>query len=373
MLVGVKNYGKDQLRSLMYTENDVNDLAAVLKDGGYKRVMLLTQAEAAARGDNDLMPTARNVRRQLTAILDDRKPGDSVLVAFSGHGVQFRDQKDSYFCPMDAELDDLKTLISLGEVYQGLESCSAGVKVLLVDACRNDPQAEASKAVEKVKLESVTRPQAERPPGGVAALFSCSEGQKSFESEKLGHGVFFHFVIEGLKGKAANKKDEVNLAGLAQYVQDEVPDAVKDVSTTARQRPQLVSNLSGSALLVRAGAGRSGEVIENTIGMKLAAIASGTFFMGSPADEKGRRDDEAQHEVEIARPFFIGCCPVSRGQFRQFVKAQREGFKTQPERNGGAGGYDLKSGAYDYGPKNYWEQSALRPGGRSPRGHGQLE
>jgi uncharacterized caspase-like protein len=216
MLVGVKKYGKDQLRSLIYTENDVNGLAAVLKDDGYKRVVLLTQAEAAAQGDNDLLPTARNVRRQLKAILDDRKPGDSVLVAFSGHGVQFRDQKDSYFCPMDAELDDLKTLISLSEVYQALETCPAGVKVLLVDACRNDPQADASKSVEKVKLESVTRPQAERPPGGVAALFSCSEGQRSFESDKLHQGVFFHYVIEGLKGKAANKKDDVNLASLAE-------------------------------------------------------------------------------------------------------------------------------------------------------------
>jgi len=40
LLVGVKNYDKDQLHSLQYTESDVNDLAAVLKDAGYKRVVL---------------------------------------------------------------------------------------------------------------------------------------------------------------------------------------------------------------------------------------------------------------------------------------------------------------------------------------------
>ncbi len=46
---------------------------------------------------------------------------------------------------------------------------------------------------------------APKPPGGVAALFSCSAGQRAFEHESLKHGVFFHHVLEGLGGKA---KDE---------------------------------------------------------------------------------------------------------------------------------------------------------------------
>src|SRR2546423_775876 len=95
LLVGVKNYDGDQLRSLKYTENDVNDLAGVLKDAGYKRVVVMTQAEAAAQSDKALLPTAANVRKQLAALLEERKPGDTVLIAFSGHGVQFRGQKDS--------------------------------------------------------------------------------------------------------------------------------------------------------------------------------------------------------------------------------------------------------------------------------------
>ena len=53
-----------------------------------------------------------------------------------------------------------------------------------------------------VDLVSVTRPLKKRPPGGVAALFSCSEGQVAYEDDDLKHGVFFHFVIQGLKGKA---------------------------------------------------------------------------------------------------------------------------------------------------------------------------
>ena len=52
-----------------------------------------------------------------------------------------------------------------------------------------------------VNLESVTRPQRTPPPGGVLAFFSCSEGEKAYEHSDLKHGVFFHYVIEGLRGE----------------------------------------------------------------------------------------------------------------------------------------------------------------------------
>ena len=112
-LVGVKSYKKDELRDLSYTENDINDLAGVLRDAGYRRVVLMTQAESAAQGDAELLPTARNVRRKRQGILEDRKPEDTVLIAFSRHGVQFKEEKDSYFCPMDAEIGDLVVVLPL--------------------------------------------------------------------------------------------------------------------------------------------------------------------------------------------------------------------------------------------------------------------
>ena len=40
-----------------------------------------------------------------------------MLVAFSGHGVQPHEEKGSYFCPLDAEVTNLKTLIPLAEMY----------------------------------------------------------------------------------------------------------------------------------------------------------------------------------------------------------------------------------------------------------------
>ena len=47
--------------------------------------------------------------------------------------------------------------------------------MLLADCCRNDPRLGISPAaVNKIKLESVTRPQRQKPPGGVATLFAAA-------------------------------------------------------------------------------------------------------------------------------------------------------------------------------------------------------
>ena len=48
--------------------------------------------------------------------------------------------------------------------------------------------------------------------------FAC----RSIEDDKLRHGIFFHFVLEGLKGKAKNEDNKVTWARLADYVTTQV-------------------------------------------------------------------------------------------------------------------------------------------------------
>jgi len=58
--------------------------------------------------------------------------------------------------------------------------------------------------------------------------------------------------------------------------------------------------------------------VENSIGMRLALIPPGAFLMGSPQGEAGRQhDDEAQHEVTITRPFYLGVFPVTQAEYRK--------------------------------------------------------
>src|SRR5439155_23142717 len=94
-------------------------------------------------------------------------------------------------------------------------------------------------------------PQSREKPGGVASFFSCSAGQFSYESDKLRRGLFFHFLIEGLKGQAADPKGQVTLESLAAYVKREmVDDQIKGlVGRDKVQTPHLVSDVRGNVAL----------------------------------------------------------------------------------------------------------------------------
>src|SRR4051812_8249009 len=49
--------------------------------------------------------------------------------------------------------------------------------------------------------------------------------------------------------------------------------------------------------------------------LELVRIDPGEFTMGSPADEKERYKDEAQHPVKITRPFYLGKYEVTQQQY----------------------------------------------------------
>ena len=155
--------------------------------------------------------------------------------------MQFKDEESVYFCPMDANLSERNTLISLEDVYGLLsdrQKCKAQTKILLVDACRNDPQSRLSKAGREIELEPAGVTQQPDPPGGVAAIFSCSRGEKSYEHPDLEHGIFANFVIEAFSGKGDLDKDgEISLAELEQYCVKQTQQFAR-VELGERQTPE---------------------------------------------------------------------------------------------------------------------------------------
>jgi hypothetical protein len=252
LLIGVREYEDRKFAGLKFTENDVEALAKVLRspDSSFASVRLLTTTRGKDRPAD--RPTAANIRTALKKLLADRDKDDLVLVALAGHGVRLWGKavrKDrTFFCPADARLEEPKTLLNMNELFSDMEKSGAGVRLLLADACRNDLAGSRD-------LDVDDDPKRAR---GSAALFSCAPGQRSFESPKLGprgHGVFFHFVLEALRGKALNQDNEVTWDGLVSYVRRQVPPAVsRIVGGGARQTPHLVANLAGeSPALVRPG------------------------------------------------------------------------------------------------------------------------
>ena len=101
------------------------------------------------------------------------------------------------------------------------------------------------------------------------------------------------------------------------------------------------------------------EEFTNALGMKFVLVPPGTFKMGSPAAETGRKDDERQHEVTLTRGFYLGKHEVTVGQFRKFVEATK--YVTDVEKSGGGHAHDERA---------VWEHRAgttwLKPGYAGP-------
>ena len=114
------------------------------------------------------------------------------------------------------------------------------------------------------------------------------------------------------------------------------------------------------------GAARAKELtldLGNKVTMKLVQIPAGKFLMGSPEDEKKaavkeavaagvpEKDatnafkDEAQHEVTLSKPFYMGITHVTVDQFAAFAKDS--GYKTDAEKDGWSVGFGIKDGNFD--------------------------
>lgn len=313
LLVGVEKYDGTEFTSLRFAGRDISELANVLREARYDEVVLLTDDEAFARKNEALFPTADNVRRQLDALLKLVGPGDTLVVAFAGHGVQLQNPAGMFFCPKKADLADPKTLVALDDVYAALKAKKDGFRLLLVDACRNDPLTSRSKTVDNLK--SVTRPALPKPPAGVAAIYSCSAGERAFEDEQSRHGFFFRHVLDGLRGGAADANGDVKVPALAQYVEDKVALGVRQ----RFQNPNIVQKPEAffegqSPVLVRAAPAAE---IENSAGMTLVKIPAGEGVVGSPPAEARRGPDEPrQRPLRVAAAFYLSRTPVTQKQYR---------------------------------------------------------
>jgi formylglycine-generating enzyme required for sulfatase activity/uncharacterized caspase-like protein len=346
LLVGVTHYQRStHFPDLQYSENDIVKLAEILRSpaAGFSTVRVITTSLGKKKAED--APTAANIRKGLDSVLKGLEPMDTVLVALAGHGVALEiadpDGKDmnntySFFCPSDADLVGVsyatgrcKTLLNFTELFDDLGKCGAGAKLVLVDACRHKVEAPRGIIKRNINVDSVTI------PTGVGALFSCKAGEYAHESEKLKHGVFFHFVLEGLRGKALNDDNDVTWLRLREYVTRRVrsKDATALVGESFMQTPHAIDNIPGeSPVLIRQTRPvirapekgrpkeegvvmRWGKDVENSIGMKLVRIPDGKFKMGSPEREAERFADEIQHEVEISKEFWLGIHEVTQQQF----------------------------------------------------------
>ena len=420
LLIGIDDYS--YAKDLKYCVADQAALQKELLAAGFdpRQVILLTDDAK----DRRRLPTVTNIRQQIELICGYAEPGDLVLISFSGHGVLIG--TTSYLCPADARLHDPEALISLDWIYETMQSCKADLKLVMVDACRNiPPDLGEKRAAGSPEFKDSARAfvrASERLPEGILLLNSCSEGEFAQEDEKLGHGVFMHFLLEALRGKADDNRDrQVTLDEVFKFVSRETKLYVGD-KFAELQRPKLRGNLtlevldyqlariapdgrpqlpaprpsspgagpplltapftSGEARNAQGAWARflSREVVEkNSLGMTLTLVPAGEFQMGNgeSLDEtiqlahltgwKAAKDEDFEneyplHRVRIMRPYYLGVHEVTKGQFRKFVDATS--YRTEAEKDGKGWGYD--GDVEKQGPKFTWRNWGVDQADESP-------
>ncbi len=201
-LVGCSGYAETKLSPLPFTVNDVEQFRQALLETGFEAdhiKMLHDKQERRFQSER------AKIVQEFKLFIDGLRPEDTVVVALSGHGVQLKKEGVSYFCPLDADLEDKTTLIALDGkdgLFDQLKACKAKRKLLIVNACRDvrDIPGKRSQAAEKVDLDDFA---AAAVPEGIAAIYSCKAGQKSYFDPKRQAGIFFDHVTRAWRGEYA--------------------------------------------------------------------------------------------------------------------------------------------------------------------------
>jgi hypothetical protein len=261
ILIGVDSYIDPNVIKLNYCGQDMGAIQERLLAAGFPADHIFLLRDGV---EDRYLPFKSNIEKLFEVVLgkvNEKEElvswgragkDDLVLIAFSGHGIVI--DKTSYFCPKDTDTDRLDaTLISLDRLYACLKACPAARKVLLVDACRNKLKRNLAKGIEdKTSAKGFSKSLEElRPQGrGIYMLSSCQEGQQSYEDPDLGHGVFMHFLLQGLDGKATPRGDgRITMKELYDYVHHNVSDHVhkkfNNPQTPVFQSPAFKGEIEG--------------------------------------------------------------------------------------------------------------------------------
>jgi uncharacterized caspase-like protein len=217
LLIGVANYR--HVTQLTKTTNDAQDLYDALIRNGYspKNMNILKDGYA----------TKDIILEQLGLLANSTGEGDTVIVFFSGHGMRIVEGSSQveYLCPVDANLEQIKeTCISSEEFTANLRKIKADRLVVFLDSCHSGGVGEPKDANLQIKkgLSEKTYNQMANGKGRVI-IASCKSNEVSWEFENWENGLFTHYLLEGLNGKAANNDKEVYIMSLCDYISRNVP------------------------------------------------------------------------------------------------------------------------------------------------------
>src|SRR5262249_7281907 len=150
-LVACSGYTAGEFRKLPGTVKEMKDFRQTLIDSGWPASNIVFLHDDTK--DRRIHSTKKTILRKLDSFLGRLEKEDTLVIALNGHGLHFKGDKVGYFVPVDGEVEDRTTLVPMdgkGGVFDKLKGAKAERKLLLVNACRNDPLDEKAFAAKKV-------------------------------------------------------------------------------------------------------------------------------------------------------------------------------------------------------------------------------
>lgn len=234
LAIGISNYPPG-IPKLPAVSHDVRAIADVLGSEtssfstGAVRVLLDVQANAQA------------IRASLNDALSSAHEEDTVFIYLAGHGDL--EAGGFYFIPFDARTSDLaRTAIPLKEIKTLFDDTRSSRVLLWLDFCYSGGI--LSRAPEDQTIRDVTaaveRTLRVTQGHGKVIMCACTADQRA--SERADHGLFTKYLLNGLRGAAANAAGEVTASSLHDYIDREIG------STT--QRPLFFGEMAGRIVLM---------------------------------------------------------------------------------------------------------------------------
>jgi uncharacterized caspase-like protein len=228
----IGNAAYRNMMALQNPQHDAEDVGGKLRELGFEAIVA-TDLDRA--GMNDAL-------RRFTRIADG---ADIALVFYSGHGMQFNGT--NYLMPTEARLDTAAdvnrfALMPVDDVLEALRPVR-GARILLLDACRNNPVEQemkrrvvvASGAKGDMELTRGLKP----PSGGNGLLIAYATQANEVANDGIGRNS--PFTTAFLKHVST---PNIDLRQMLFRVQDDV-----DRITNHRQRPELAISLIGEFYL----------------------------------------------------------------------------------------------------------------------------
>jgi Caspase domain/Bacterial SH3 domain len=303
-------------------------LALVIGINDYQEIPKLEKAvgDAKAIGESlasigfdvttALNPDRRNFNLALSKFYGSIEPGDTVLVQYSGHGIQI--ESENYLLPADvpAPTDGNPELlkaesIRLLTLLDTLAAKGAGASILIVDACRDNPFAKAGK----------------RSIGGTRGLTGVEVAKGSFIMYSAGKGeaaldrlgdadqeptsVYTRVLISRLVTPGAKLRD------VAASVRDEVETMGKSVGH--EQRPAYYDQLPENFSLA--------PLAEGTAQAQQPAVYVPPKIVAPEPPKPGLTEDQAYklaESINTADGWNVFLSQYPDGVYAPYAKAARE-------------------------------------------------